>query len=227
MELEEIKALWAQSNRKLEASMRLNAVLLQEWNLRQTDTSLKRLARGIRFELIMNVIAVVLLGAFAANHVREPQFLVPAILLDVYAIALVAAAGRQLGAIGAVDYDEPVVAIQRKLEELRLMRIRTTLWTLLYAPFMWLPLAIVALRAFFGVDLYAAGWGWLAANALFGLAVIPVAIFLAKRYGDRLAAYSPLRALADTIAGRDLAEALDSLGAIRRFLEDDYSVSTG
>jgi hypothetical protein len=227
MEIEEIRNLWAQSNRKLEASMRLNTLLLQQSNLRKADTLLKQLSRGITFELIVNVIGVVLLGGFAARHLHEPRFLIPAVALDLYAIAIVAAGVRQLSEINTVDYDEPVVAIQRKLADLRLMRIRTTLWTLLFAPLMWVPLLIVAMRGLFGVDVYAAGSGWLFANALFGLAVIPLAIFMAKRYGARIASFTPVRRLADGIAGRSLAAALDYLDAIRRFEEEDYSVSTG
>ena len=48
MELDEMKDLWAESNRRFEASMRLNVVLLQRWNLRKTDTLLKRLQNGRR-----------------------------------------------------------------------------------------------------------------------------------------------------------------------------------
>ncbi len=227
MEIEEIKNRWAETNRNLETSVRLNKVLLQQLNLGKANTLLTGLSRGIAFELIVNVIGIVLLGAFAADHIREPRFLLPAVALDVYAIALVAAGARQLAAINGLDYDEPVVVLQKKLVDLRVTRIRTTLWTLLFAPFMWVPLLIVALRGLFGVDAYAAGPAWLVANALFGVAVIPLAIFVAKRYGSRLASFTPMRALADAIAGRSLTAALDHLAALRRFEEDDYSVSTG
>ncbi len=218
MELDEMKALWAQSNRALEASMRLNTLLLQQQNFRAADTSLKRLARGIAFELIVNLTGIVLLGLFAA-HAREPRFLIPAIALGLYAIALVIAGARQLAAIGAIDYDEPVVAIQKRLLDLRLARVRVTISTLLFAPLMWVPLIIVLLRGILGVDVYAAGSVWLVANGLFGLAVIPVAIAIAKRYGPRLARATPVRALADEIAGRSLATALNALDAVRRFEE--------
>ncbi|MBV8530288.1 MAG: hypothetical protein JO104_03150 [Candidatus Eremiobacteraeota bacterium] len=220
MEIQEMKDLWAQSNRKLEASLRLNTVLLQQWNLRKADSSLKRLARGIAFELIVNVVGIVLIGAFIADHLREPQFLVPAVMLDAYGIALSIAAARQLAQLNAVDYDEAVVVIQRKVEQLRVSRIRATLWTLLFAPLMWLPLLIVAFRGLFGIDVYVAGPAWIAANVLFGLALIPLATFAAKRYGPRLNQLAPIRALADAIAGRSLTTALRSLDATRRFEED-------
>lgn len=219
MELDEIKGLWAESNRNLEASMRLNTMLLQQSNLRKMETSLKRLARGITFELVVNALGVALIGTFISANLHEPRFLVPAVILDVYAIALVIAGARQLVALHAIDYDEPVVAIQTRLERLRLQRIRTTLGTLLFAPLMWVPLLIVCLRGFFGLDVYVAGWTWLAANALFGAAVIPIAIFLARLFGPRLAASTPMRALADSIAGHSLKSAIDSLDSIRRFEE--------
>lgn len=218
MELDELKALWAQSNRKLEESMRLNTMLLQQTNLQRAENSLKRLARGITAELLLTFIVIVLIGGFAADNLREPAFLVPAILLDVCAIVLFAAGLRQLAEMNAVDYDEPVVVIQKKLEDLRVRRIRTTLGALLFGPLMWLPMLIVALRGFFGVDLYvAASPAWLVANVLFGLAVIPIAIAIARRAGPRLKRSSALRAIADDIAGRSLAAALNDLDTLRRF----------
>jgi hypothetical protein len=221
MELEELKALWNQSNRELEASTRLNKLLFAQWNLRKTDTSLERLARGITFELILNLAGIALLGWFAADHAGEPKFFIPAAMLAVYAIALVIAGARQLFALRSLDYDEPVVAIQRRLQRLRLARIRETMWTLLFGPLMWVPLLIVASRGLFGIDIYAvASPAWLAANAIFGLAVIPLAIAIAKAYGSKLERATPMRFLADEIAGRSLTAALDDLAAIRRFAEE-------
>ncbi|HEX3671066.1 MAG TPA: hypothetical protein VHT92_05110 [Candidatus Cybelea sp.] len=219
MELDEIKNLWAESNRNLEASMRLNSILMQQSNLRKTETSLQSLARSIALEVIVNVIGVVLIGVFISSNLNEPRFIVPAALIDIYFIALIVAGARQLAELRGIDYDEPVVAIQTRLERLRLRRIWTTLATLLFAPLMWVPFMIVGLRAVFGADAYAGGAAWLAGNVLFGLAVIPVAIFLARRYGSRLAASKPMRALADSIAGHSLKSAMDSLDSIRRFEE--------
>jgi hypothetical protein len=218
MELDEMKDLWAQSNRKLEESMRLNLLLLQQWNLRKVDTSLGRLKRGLIFELVVSLIAVGAITYFGYQHLQEPRFLIPAALLYVYALSYLIAVARQVAGIARIDYDEPVVAIQKRLEELRLARIRTTLWTLLFAPLMWLPIFIVGVQVIFGVDVYAyANTAWLVGNVLLGLAVIPLAIFLARRYGPRLEKSTAMRRLADAIAGQTLSEALDSLDSIKRF----------
>jgi serine/threonine-protein kinase len=221
MELEELKDLWNQSNRKLEASSRLNTLLFAQSNLRKADTSLKRLARGIAFALIVNLVGVCLLGWFAGDHLRELRFLIPAAMLDVYAIALVVAEARQLFELCGLDYDEPVVAIQDRLQRLRLARIRATMGMLLFAPLMWVPLLIVATRGFFRIDIYAVvSPAWLVANVLFGLAVIPIAVVIARAFGPRLERATPVRFLADEIAGRSLADALDDLAALRRFAEE-------
>ncbi len=221
MEIQELKTLWEQSESRLAASLRLNTLLLQQANLRKAEGSLQRLKRGVVAELVLNLVGLVLIGSFAADHVREPRFLVPAAALGAYAVGLLIAGVRQIVAIAGLDYDEPVVAIQTRLETVRLMRVRSTLALLLFAPLMWVPLLIVVLRGLFGVDTYTVSAEWLAANALFGLAVIPAAIFLARRFGERLGRMSFMRGLADAIAGRSLAAALDSLDAVRRFERDD------
>lgn len=217
MEIEELRRLWAESNRGLEANLRLNTALLTQENLRKAGARLRWLALEIAVELVADAIAVVAIGFFIGAHLHEPRFLAPAALLDLYAIAIVIAQARQLAEIDGVDYGEPVVQTQSKLEGLRLRRVRTTLAILLFAPLMWVPMLIVVLRGIFGIDAYAAGSAWLAANALFGVAVIPVAFLFARRFGGRFARSTWMRGFADTIAGRSLVSVMDSLAAIRRF----------
>lgn len=218
MDIEELKELWGESNRRLEASTRLNTQLLAHANLDKAGTSLNRLARGIWFEVLLNFVALIALGAFAADHLREPRFFAPALALGAYALALLAAGVRQIVAIERIDYDAPVVAIQAQLERLRLARVRASIWTLLFAPLMWVPLLIVAARGLFGVDVYsAAAPGWLIANALFGLAVIPLAIAIARRFGGTIEGSAVVQRLAGTISGRNLTAALEAVDALRRF----------
>lgn len=196
--------------------MRLNAVLLEQ-NLRTAKATLHGLKREVAIELAINIAGIVLLGAFMAAHIERPQFIIPAVALDLYAIVLVVLGGRQLAAIRTIDYSEPVAGVQSQLEALRILRIRTTQWILLFGPLMWVPLAIVLTKGLGGVDLYAFGTGWLLANVLFGFAVIPLAIYVARRFDARFRESSTLRYIADTIAGRGLAAALTSLDEIRRF----------
>ncbi len=219
MEVEELRALLAENNRALEAIVRRNLEILTQAGVGKAAGALTRLARGIWLEVVIDFVALLAIGSFAADHAREVRFFVPAVALGAYAVAIIAGAVAQLVAIHDITYDEPVVAIARRLEQLKLRRIRSTLRILLFAPLMWVPLFVVALQAFFGVDVYAAGWEWLCANLLFGLAVIPLAVAISRRYGSKLARIAPLRGLTDDIAGRSLVAAQDHLDAIRRFEE--------
>jgi hypothetical protein len=172
------------------------------------------------FELAANAVAIVLLGSFAADYIREPRFFIPALVLGIYAVALLATNVAQAVRINAVDYDEPVIAIQTQLERLKAERAIIVKWTLLVAPLMWVPLLVVVLRAF-GIDAYAAlGTPYLGANALFGIGVIAVASWFSMRYSDRLRRSGLLRSVADILAGRSLADAVTSLETIRRFEEE-------
>ncbi len=78
---------------------------------------------------------------------------------------------------------------------------------------------MVTFAALTGVNLYGltkfvtfAAW-----NLAFGLAVIPMAIWLARRYGDRLSKVKAIGYLADSIAGRDIAAVRLFLEKLRRF----------
>lgn len=54
-------------------------------------------------------------------------------------------------------------------------------------------------------------------NFLLGVAVIPVAIWAPRKYGDRLGRSWLMRRVAEEIAGRDLRAAMDSLAKLSEF----------
>jgi len=54
-------------------------------------------------------------------------------------------------------------------------------------------------------------------NVAGGLAFIPFALWVSRRYGERLASVSWVRHVADSIAGRDVAAAREYLEKLRRF----------
>ena len=84
----------------------------------------------------------------------------------------------------------------------------------------WIPLAIVLLKGLGGVDLYAVSDfmpRFIAWNIAFGLAFIPLAIWVAKVFGEQMTESTFMRKLGDSLAGRDLAAAKDFLDRLSRF----------
>jgi hypothetical protein len=221
MELEDLKRRWEEHDAKLDRSIRLNTRLVQSALLGKADTSIRWLSRGLTFELLLNLVAPVCLGIFIANHVGEARFLLPAVVLHLCAIAVVITLVHQLVAIQRIDYSAPIVEIQKRLESLRVERIRTTIWTLLAAPLLWTPLLIVGLKVLFGVDVYASlGAGFLGANVLFGLLILALALWVSQRYADRMDRSPLMQRLMRTLSGQSLAKATGFLKALARFEEE-------
>lgn len=217
MELDDLKALSREQSTRLEASVHLNTALMHQTNLGSADTSLHRLARSLWVETTALLAILIALGSFAADHFTQTRLLIPTIALDAYVLALLIANVRQLVALNGLNFDEPVVAIQLRLSRLRLLRVSTIMWMLLFGPLMWVPLIIVTF-AVFGGDLYRfAAPPYLGANILLGLAVIALARWLSRRYGDRVNSSRTIRFVADAFAGRHLRAALDVVDNIERF----------
>jgi serine/threonine-protein kinase len=221
MNLDDMKQRWEEQDRKLDAVLRLNARLAQASTLSRAETAMRRLSRLLKIEVLLNFGLVLWLGSFLGDHWTEVRFLPPALVLDLGAIALLAAGIHQLIALGNVDYDEPVVTIQKRLGSLRAQRLRATMLTLLVSPLLWIPLLIVGLKGLLGLDAYAIfDHDWLLANVLFGVAVIPVAVWLARRYADRMERSPLVQRLLRDLAGHNLNAAADFLDRLTRFEEE-------
>lgn len=222
MELDELKTQWANDDRKLDEGIRLDAQFLRNSRMRKTGSSLKWAFRGILFEQLASIPAIVLLGIFLSNHLSEPRYVVPAVVLDVFAILSVVSCGYQLGTLRGIDFGQPVVAIQKKLEKVRVLRLATTRWTFLLAPVLWVPLTIVALPGVFGIDGYVLFRGdWLAINLVAGAAISAVLYGVSRRFASRRDRSPFVRRLMDDIAGRNLSRAAAYLEGVASFERDE------
>lgn len=218
MELDEMQKRWAAQDKKLDEVLHLNRKLLQVEELRRTRSSLQRLRAGLALEAVLNVVAVALLGVFIGDHLAELRFVVPAVVLDIAAVAILAASVRQWMQARQVDFTAPVTVSQRRLEQLRVLRIRVTQWVLLASPLLWTPLFILGMRVLIGVDAYQAfGAPYLLANLAFGVAFVLLMRWAARRWADRLERSGWARRWAEALAGTSLTAALGTLACIADF----------
>ena len=216
MKLDDLRDELRASNAKAAKSVTIPAAKLRTLGLRRARSATQHLAAYLWVELALNLLAVVLLGAFAVSH-TAPRFLAPALVLEVAALSHVLFSARQLVALGRLDFAAPVVAIQRELETLRIGRIGMTKWTLLLSPLLWIPLLVVTLEGFFRVNTYAVfDRTWLLTNVLFGVAFVPAMLAVSRRLADRFEGSPTLRRIVRDIAGRNLSAAQDFLDEIRR-----------
>jgi hypothetical protein len=217
MNLEQLQQLWTAQDARLDRMVRVNTEMLRQQTIAGARSGLRGWRFGIALELLSDIVMVLLLGSFLVDHGAELRFAAPAAVLHVMAIAHLASTVRLLVGSSFAE-DGPVLAVQRRLEALRMLRIRTTKWVFVLAPLLWTPLLIVALRGLAGVDAYEAlDGGWLLANLLFGVLWIPLLLWLCHRFADRAGRLPFVQQLLRDIAGRSLAVAIGRLAAIAEF----------
>jgi hypothetical protein len=222
IDLDAFQEKWAEQDRKLDVSIRLNRQLLLAANMNRLRSPLRRFAFFLGVEAFIGLAVTMILGQFIYEYWAEPRFVLPAVALHVWVIANVAVSIRQMAMALHIDYDEPIAAIQKQLESLRVLRIRVTQWALLTGQVVWwVPFLIVVLKGRWGVDAYRVFGGTvLAVNVLFGLAIIPLAIWVSRKFGDRMGRSPIIQRLMRELAGYHLNAATGFLATLSEF-EDE------
>jgi hypothetical protein len=219
MELNALKEKWAEYDRKLDVSIRLNRQLLMAANMNRLRSPLRRFAFSVGLGGLIGLIGPVILGQFIYQHWAEPRFALPAVVLHAWVIASVAASIRQMVMALRIDYDKPIAVIQKQLESLRVLRIRVTQWALLTGQVVWwIPFLIVALKGLWDLDAYKLfGTAFLLTNLAVGLAIIPLAIWASKKFGDRMGRSPIIQRLMRELAGYNLNAATARLATLSEF----------
>jgi hypothetical protein len=181
MELDELKEKWAEHDRKLDLSIRLNRQLMRETYTRRAKFALWRLAAMLAAGALFMLTIIVSLGRFIALNWGMPRFTIPAMLLDLAAIAALAALIAQIGLALHIDYNQPVAVIQKRLETLRKFRIRYTQAIILTTTLTWTPIFSVVMGGVLGL-----GIRWILINVAFGLAVPALVIRVFRKFAPRM-----------------------------------------
>jgi hypothetical protein len=212
MELDELKEKWAEHDRKLDESLRLNRQLLRDSYTRRAKFALWRLAAMLAAGSIFMLVVIVFLGRFIATNWSMPHIAWPAVVLDVLAIATLGALNAQIGLALNINYNQPIAVIQKRLETLRKFRIRYIQAIFLLATLTWVPIFIVVTRLF--------DTAWIAENVVFGFLVSGIGVWAARRYGDRMSNSAFGRRFLRDLAGYNLNAASGFLATLAEFEKD-------
>jgi hypothetical protein len=228
VEMDDLRKTWAEYDRKLDTNIRLSRQLLIVTNLNRVRSPMRRLAFFLGLESIIQFAVVVALGSFIYEYIATVRFVLPAAALDVFAIAILIAMIRQIAGALQIDYDKPIAIIQKQLEDLRVLRIRYIQGIFLVATLVWTPLLIVTLKGFWGLDAYRLfGAAYLTANLLVGLAIIPLAIWLSRKFSDRMGRSPMIQRLMKDLAGYNLNAAARFLATLSEFEEEKREPGAG
>ncbi|HEY0180652.1 MAG TPA: serine/threonine protein kinase [Dokdonella sp.] len=178
-------------------------------------TRLDPMRHGRLLQIAAGFAACLVAGAFWARHREVPHLLAAGLLVHAYGMLAIVLAACELRLLGRIDYAEPVVAIQRRLAELRRFHVRASLAAGLPWWLLWIAAALM-LADVAGFDAYAAAPGAVAAAAAVGALGLAASLaFLGRARGP--GASRAARFVDDHLAGPRLREARALLDAAARF----------
>lgn len=223
MELDELKVKWAEHDRKLDVSIRLNRQLLRETYTRRARWALWRLSAMLAAGAMFLLVVIVSLGYLISQSCSSPRFMWPAVALDLMAISLLALLIGQIALSLKMDYDQPIGTIRKRLETLRKVRVRYIQGIFLSALLAWMPLFILVMKLFLGVDVYRSfPTSWIITNVAFGFLVLGIGVWVARRYGDRMSKSVFGQRFLRDLAGYNFNAASGFLATLAEF-ESDHS----
>ena len=202
-------------------------------HLDQTRSALEKFTKTPALGIILGLVVQMAAGNFIYHHWDMPQFVIPAALIWAFGLFQVWFSGFQLSVIlptnvgGEINYDLPVTQIQKKLEKLRLHRVRYLTVTRFSYGLLWLPVLIVGLKAFFDYDFYAYfNHKWIFSVIACGLALTLFGIWLSLGATEVQNKWPILKKVIDNIrvndvTGKSLISAMASLKAIEEFEKED------
>lgn len=166
MELDELKQAWQSLGRQLERHDAIQFQLLRDSKLDRARRSLRPLFWGQGLQLLLGIGLIVLGVACWTRNLEVPALLATGIAVHAFGVIHVALAGMVMVLAGTIDYDGPVLRIQKRTA--LLLRLQAFNGSVCGAPWwvMWV-LVVVAFAGLGGIDPAAPVAPWI----LFGLAI--------------------------------------------------------
>ena len=147
-----IQQIWKQNERLLENTRALNVTLLKEVKLDKAKSSLKSLLFLPVSTMVFFVIAASYAMYFAVLNWGTWYFMFSGAIVALFSIMLVVSSIKQLKQILSVNYNAPILKLQKEVSQIKLLvihNLRIATWALPFGPF----IGLFLIKALFDVDL--------------------------------------------------------------------------
>jgi len=149
-----VQELWKQNDAFLESTRKLNKSLLKEVKTNQAKSSLK----GLLFLPVSTLIFYILSASyglyFTSIHLETWYFVFSGLVVTLFSILFVVSSIKQLKQILSVDYNAPILKLQKDISKIKtsvIHNLRIAAWLLPFAPFA----GLLFIKAVFNFDLVA------------------------------------------------------------------------
>ena len=184
MELHELANIWNGSDNKLENTIKINKSLFMEASIKRIKTELSPISRNSFFEIIVNLLFLFLMLKYSVSNLSAIKFLIPGLILIVFTCYNLIFCIKKLFLIYGIDAQNPVLLTQKKLEMLKLMKIKEIQMLYIFIPLLAPVFLIVGANAFLNIDLYQF-INWLIAQTAAGILIAAIIVYILKKFPDK------------------------------------------
>jgi len=217
METNDWKDLWKSHQAQLDQNTRLNLMIARQMQQQAARRPLRALWAARIAETLVWALLLVGLSTCIATFQGHTAPQISAVVLSLFAVVGISGSAGQLILLGMLQFDGPVVEVQKGLERLRKHRLAITQILMSSVPF-YLAHVFFWFQLLFGIDLFASGDPeWLLAQMVLGVALLPFTFWLIREMGKPTPRYTWITGLRRSIAGERVEQALRELGGIEEF----------
>ena len=216
--IDDLRTAWQALDRKLERQHALALYQFKDTKLAKLRGGFRPLVTGQIIQTTLGLMLAFFAGSFWFDHIGTLHLMIYGLSLHAFGVMMMVFGIRDLALIHAIDYDAPVLAIQKQLAALRAWRLRAGIWFTVAGCLIWVPLIFV-LFYLIGADVWVhqrAIVYWNVASSFFCLGIAYGIVWWSRRPGqERLAKH-----LKDSSAGKCVTRAHEMLAEIERFERD-------
>jgi len=220
MQLDDMKAAWATQGAQIDRLLDVNEQLLRDVTMRKVRSSLIPYLLWRAVEVAVGAAMTVLSGMVLSRHIEDVLYVTIVGAMFLFAVFMTATTLRLMVRALYLDHGEQVSDMQHAVAKLKLAEFHTLKWALLGGVVLWLPAILVLIEALVGADVLSqVPLAWLLANVAFGLAVLVLGQYLAKKYVDTKERAPWQQRFLDYASGRQLTAIgrhIDELSAFSR-----------
>lgn len=184
MEMDELQRAWGQLDARLAEQGRQLAQVRRQRGMDGVRTRLRWISLGQLVELGVGLAVVLWAGGYWVEHRAQTHLLIYGLALHAYGLGLLCFAVTQLLWLASIDYQAPVLVVQRKLQRLAQLRAFSGRIMLSAGMLAWVPLVMVGLAAV-GLDLWQTRPAVVWANLAVGVGIVLVIEGFHRRYPER------------------------------------------
>jgi serine/threonine-protein kinase len=215
MELDELKATWQALDRKLAHSNAIQLQLFKDGRLKNLRVGLRPLFWGQIVQILFGALTILIGIAFWSQHRNVVHLFCTGLILHIYGVVTIIAAGVTLGRIRSIDYSAPVLGIQKQLASVRRAYVGSGIvagyaWWLL-----WIPFAVV-MFGILGIDIYTAAPGFVLISTAIGIAGL-LAMWGLHRWASSSRSGKFGQRYAESLSGGSLRRAQRVLDEVKQF----------